>query len=76
MIRNSHRLAEWQKEYLKRSRTDLFLNLGFFEAMYEEARALGVLPLDNPLDGIEAKINFARRINVPTAAPKNRPRPE
>ena len=72
MIRNSHILREWEKQQIKHSRLDFSQNLRLFEAMYEEARALGALPLDNPLDGIEAKIDFARKINVPTPARENR----
>ena len=32
--------------------------------MYQEARALGVYPLKNPLEGVEVKIRLAEVINV------------
>ena len=39
-------------------------NLLVYEAMYAEARSLGVFPLKNPLDGIEVDIRLARVINA------------
>lgn len=72
MIRNPHKLAEWEKQHLRSSRLDFVKNLLLFEAMYEEGRALGVLPVRDRLEGIEAKIDFARKLNVPTVASKNR----
>jgi len=35
-----------------------------YEALYEEARLLGIFPLKNPLDGIESDILLARVLNV------------
>jgi len=40
--------------------------------MYEEGRVLGALPFENPLERIEAKINLAHKINVPTPPGENR----
>ncbi len=40
------------------------------EALYEEARALGVLPLKDPLDGIEVKFRLANALNSIKEAPQ------
>lgn len=40
------------------------------EALYEEARALGVLPLKDPLDGIEVKFRLANALNSINEAPQ------
>jgi hypothetical protein len=72
MIRNPDKLREWEKQQLRHAPRDFIQNLRLFEAMYEEARVFGILPFDNPLEGIQAKIDFARKINVPTPAGENR----
>ena len=64
MIRNVHLVHEWEKRMMAGEKPDLFRNLRLFEALYEEARLLGVLPGKNPLEGIEHKIRLARKINV------------
>lgn len=38
-------------------------NLRILEAMYQEAKSLGVFPLKDPLDGIEADLKLARVLN-------------
>jgi len=38
-------------------------SLRIYEAMWKEAVALGVLPLADPLEGIEADIELARVLN-------------
>ena len=39
------------------------------EALYEEARALGVFPLKDSLDGIEVDIRLARALNAVKEGP-------
>ena len=73
MIKNPEQLRKWEKQQLMRAPRDFIHALRLFEAMYEEARALGVLLLKNPLEGIETKIHFAQKINVSTAAGKDCP---
>ena len=74
MIKDPERLRDWEKQQLKRASLDFAHNLRLFEEMHEQARLLGALPLKNPMEGIESKIQFAQKINVPTAAGENRPR--
>jgi hypothetical protein len=39
-------------------------NLSLAEALLQEARTLGVVLLNDPLDGIELDIHLARALNV------------
>jgi len=64
MIKNRELLEQWEKKYLKEETPDFFHNLRLFEGLYEEAHALGVFPMKDPLDGLETKIRLAKAINV------------
>ena len=39
-------------------------NLRIFEAMWLQARAAGVIPGPNPLEGVERKIELRKRLNA------------
>lgn len=58
----------WENEWIRAQPLDYWHNLAIFEALYEEAVALGVLPPDDPMEGLEEKIRLARDLNVPTIA--------
>jgi hypothetical protein len=47
--------------------------LRIFEALYEEAKQLGVFPLKDPLEGIEVDIRLARALNARKVAKKDNP---
>lgn len=64
MIRNAHLLREFERAQLKAAPPDYFHNLRLFEALYREARDLGVLPGDDPLEGLDKDIRVARAMNV------------
>ncbi len=72
MIKNIELWEKWEKEYCRRQKPDFMQNLKIFEALYLEAQALGVLHPANPLQGIETKINLARKLNVSGTSRKNR----
>ncbi|MFA5162058.1 MAG: hypothetical protein WC421_07405 [Elusimicrobiales bacterium] len=63
MIRNPHLLRKLDDDIMRLSPPDYGRNIRIYEAMREEAVLLGVLPLRQPLDGIEDKINLALAIN-------------
>lgn len=48
---------------LRREKTDYKENLRIVNALYQEAVALGVFPLQNPLDGIEVDKKIAYAVN-------------
>jgi hypothetical protein len=63
LIRDSL-LDDFEKEQIAKSPPDYFHNLQIFESLYEEAKKLGVFPLENPLEGIEVDIRLAAVLNV------------
>lgn len=56
-------LHEFERNLIRGKRPDPVQNLRIVEAMLEEGRALGVFPLNDPLDGIETDLKIARVIN-------------
>ena len=64
MIKHSTLLEQFEKEYLRKEPPDFSRNLRIYEAMYEEACALGIFPLKVPLERLEEKIILAKAINV------------
>jgi hypothetical protein len=68
MIKRTSTLAAFEKEHMQKSKPDFYKNLRIFEALYEEARQLGIFPLKDPLEGIEVDIGLAKALNVRTIA--------
>jgi hypothetical protein len=67
--------AEWESGYVASEPADFQRNLKIMEAMYEHARALGVFPLVDPLEGLETDIRVAKALNVPTPSRDDRAQP-
>ena len=63
MIKNAEILEKLEKSIVKKSRLSYSRKLKIYEGLYKEACSLGIFPLKNPLEGIEEKILFVRRIN-------------
>ena len=63
MIKDVEYLAAFEREYTASQPNDLEKNLELFEAMWQEAKALGVIPLKDPLEGIEVDIRIAKILN-------------
>jgi hypothetical protein len=72
MIRDKVAWEKWERDFLASEPPDFWKNLRLVEAMYEHARALGVFPLADPLDGLETKLWLAKVINVSTNSGENR----
>ena len=62
MIRATPRLEAFERAYLARH-AELAQKLMQLESLFEEARALGVFPLADPLQGIEVDIERSRILN-------------
>ncbi len=69
MIRRPDLVEAFERDYQRRQPHDYQQNLRIAEALYEEARALGIFPLKDPLDGIDVKIRLAKVLNSITAVP-------
>jgi len=68
MITDRALLERWEREWMRREAPDYLRNLRLFEALYEEARMLGVLPPRDRLEGLEKDIRLARALNVSSAS--------
>lgn len=64
MITNPAMVAAFEAEQASRAAADLLRNLRLLDALYHEARTLGVFPLTDPLDDIETDICLARALNI------------
>ena len=63
MIRDPAELDQFEKEQLRSEHLTFTEALNLFEGMWKEGMALGVLPLNDPLEGIEVDIAIARVLN-------------
>jgi hypothetical protein len=63
MVKNPKLLEKFERELLKKEKLSYIENLKIFDSLLKEAIALGILPLKNPLDGIEVDIKIAKILN-------------
>lgn len=63
MIKNKILLEQFEQELVKKNKPDYHQNMEIFEGMYKEAVYLKVIPMIDPLDGIQVDIKIARVIN-------------
>ncbi len=63
MITNRKKFKEFEKNLLKNEKLDIIQNFKIVEALYREAVTLQVIPLKNPLEGLEIDIKIARVVN-------------
>jgi hypothetical protein len=64
MIKNRRMVDLLENSLARASVVDYQRNLRIFEALYRHACLLGVMPVKDPLDGIDSDIELARIINV------------
>ena len=64
MLKRSDLVEAFEMELMRRDGVDHQRNLRVVEALYEHARRLGALPLEDPLAGIEVDIRLAKILNV------------
>jgi hypothetical protein len=62
MIRGKE-FEKFEMEFLRREKLDVKRNFEIAEALYHVAVSLGIIPLKDPLDGIEVDLRIARVIN-------------
>jgi len=64
MVRDVHTLRRFEDDLIRREpQRSIREALQLYEAMWKEGVILGILPLSDPLDGIEADIELARVLN-------------
>ena len=70
MLQRPDLVEAFERERIAREPPDYHRSLRIFEALWQEAVLLGVLPVRDPLEGIEAKIEFVQALHVrPPAGP-------
>jgi hypothetical protein len=67
MLRNNE-FQQFEMEFLRKEKLDVARNFQIVEALYQEAVSLGIIPLKNPLDGLEVDIKIARAVNCVSKA--------
>ena len=65
MIRDVQASRQWEGDECRREPVDVQRNLAIMEALFEEAKALGVWESQDPLEGFEVKLRLARALNTP-----------
>ncbi len=62
MIRDIELWDAFERELVRRDPPDHLKNMAIAEALLREARALGVFPPKDPLDGLDADIRIAEAL--------------
>ena len=62
-FRKREELQKFEFDFLRKEKADISRNFRLLEALYKEAVTLGIIPLKNPLDGIEVDLKIARVVN-------------
>jgi len=73
MIRDTVLWEQFEAEWQRSQKPNLEANLRVFEVLLEHARALGVWPPQDPLEGIEHDVHLARVVNTYVAKPADAP---
>ena len=63
MVKNPNKLREFERRLLRNNPIDIQKNFRIMASLYDEAVQLKIFPLDNPLEGIERDIRYAKVIN-------------
>jgi hypothetical protein len=63
MIRDTKILKKFEDGLLRKEHLSYDRAMSIFEALWNEAASLGVLPLKDPMEGIEVKIKLAKVLN-------------
>lgn len=71
MIKSIEKWRDWEDRLLAATPPDHAGNLRIADALLDHARLLGVFPPKDPLEGIEFKIAFAKRLHcLPNSSEK------
>ena len=54
---------EFELTLLRKEKIDIKRNIKIVEALYKEAVALGVIPLKDPLEGLDVDLRIAKVVN-------------
>jgi hypothetical protein len=63
MIKNPKKLREFEQNLIIENKTSINEKFRLMDALFEEARALRIFPLTDPLEGLDTDIKVAKVIN-------------
>ena len=63
MIKNYKIVQIFEEELIKKEKANIIKNFQIMNAMYKEARALGLIPLKDPFNGWEIDTKIALVVN-------------
>jgi len=63
VIKNVHFLEKIEKDIILKNKLSYEQSLKIFESMWKEGIKLGILPLKDPLDGLEVDLKIAKILN-------------
>jgi hypothetical protein len=63
MIKNQKVFQNFENNYLKKRKLSYEEKLQIYESLYKEALLLGVIPGENPMEGIDVNIRLAKILN-------------
>jgi len=63
VIKNVHFLEKIEKDIILKNKLSYEQSLKIFESMWKEGIKLGILPLKDPLDGLDVDLKIAKILN-------------
>ncbi len=63
MVKNREILEKFERDFLSKTSSNYLKNIEIFETLLEFAMEMGKIPYQNPMEGIEIDIKYARVIN-------------
>jgi hypothetical protein len=69
MITNYPAYAQFEQDLIARQLVDPAQNFRIVDALYNEAVALGIFPLKEPLEGLDAILTIAKVVNSVSGTP-------
>ncbi|MCX7919071.1 MAG: hypothetical protein N3A72_05575 [bacterium] len=63
MIKNTKMWEQFRRAEIRKEKVDIRRNFQIVNALYQEAKSLGILPVKDPLEGLEIKIKIAKVVN-------------
>lgn len=70
MVRDRKFLQDFEREQLRSTPPDKERNFRILDALYEEARQLGIFPLKDPFDGFDHVVQIAKVVNSVSGTPR------
>ena len=62
-MNKNNEFQKFEMEFVRKEKVDIVRNFQIVNALYNEAVTLGIIPLKNPLDGIEVDLKIAKVVN-------------